>query len=382
MSFATFRNKSIGLKLEAAAGTRETIAAGDYGLECTDIVASATPESIEKNVFRGSISGSPARIGKVAASVQLGGELKNSGVAGVIPRLDAVLQAARMLPEDVKSIAVTVTTGSITRGVSVIKGGTSNATGLALALEEGVLYYVPRSGTFQTGETITSGTFAATSSGTPQTGKGYLYSPCSSPASEKCLSLDVNDGGLLKQVYGAASTLSLSLSTSEYPKWAATLSAVAVPETWGSKYEAPSEDIWYEGQAPALVVDAKLRIGATYAPVTQSVQLDLGNSVALVENLNKASWYEHALVTQRQGTGSLSILADLDQSASLYAALFAGQTASLEFQIGTRSGTQIDILCPAVQYAGIAESDSNSLLAQTVQLKLTGSDNELLLWFR
>lgn len=381
MSFALYKNKTIGLKVETAPGTRETLAVSDFGLEVTDLTAASNVESIDKNTFRGSISATPSRIGKLSATVELGGELKNSGTAGTVPKLDTILKAARMAREAVSSVAVTGITGAIVRGVTVLTGGTSHATVLALGLEAGVLYFVNRTGTLSAAETLTGGTFSATTAGAPVSGSGYLYSPSSTAASEATVSLDVCDGGLLKQVFGAASTFSLSLSTSEYPKWSASFTGIAHAATWGTKAPVVS-GITYEDHSPAVVVEARLSVGGTYAPVASQITLDLGNSVNLIENLNSETWFAHAVVTQRQATGSFQVLADLDESADLYAALFAGNTASLEFSIGKGSGTQIDVICPAVQYSGIAESDSNSFLAQSLNLKLTGDDSELLLWFR
>jgi hypothetical protein len=54
----------------------------------------------------------------------------------------------------------------------------------------------------------------------------------------------------------------------------------------------------------------------------------------------------------------------------------------MSFKIGEGAGNRIDILLPAVQYTGITESDQNSLLGQELALKLTGEDNELMMWFR
>lgn len=381
MSFALYKNKTVGLKIEATTGTRATVTPADYGLEVTDLTAASNVEQIEKNTFRGSISGTPSRIGKLSATVELGGELKNSGTAGTVPRIDTILKAARMARESVQSVTVGTATGAFVRGVTILTGATSHATVLALGLEAGVLYFVTKSGTLSTGETLTGGTFSATTSGAPVSGSGYLYSPASSAASEATVSLDVCDGGLLKQVYGAASTFSLTLSTTEYPKWAASFSGIAHAATWGTKAPVVS-GIVYEAHSPAIVTEARLAVGGTYAPVASQITLDLGNSVNLIENLNSATWYAHAVVTQRQATGSFQVLADLDASADLYAALFAGSPASLEFSIGKGEGTQIDVICPAVQYKGIAESDSNSFLVQTINLGLNGDDQELLMWFR
>ncbi|MCL2207368.1 MAG: hypothetical protein FWB90_04640, partial [Fibromonadales bacterium] len=134
---------------------------------------------------------------------------------------------------------------------------------------------------------------------------------------------------------------------------------------------------------PAVVVESNIRIGADYAPITQSIQIDLGNEVVLIEDQNSPSWFKYAIVVKRAGTATVNLsVADLEQSSGLYEKLFMGEIASMSFKIGEGAGNRIDVFLPAVQYTGIAESDNNSLLAQALTLKLTGEDDEILLWFR
>lgn len=381
MSYALFKNKQIGIKIESSSGTPESVAVGDYGIEVTELSAASNVEMIDKNVFRSSISGTTSRIGKLSATVDLGGEFKNSGTLNTKPKIDTILQTSRFMAEVVKSATVSAIVGTIARGVSLVKGGTSNATALVIALESTTLYYIPRTGTLQTGETITAGTFSATLGTISATNQGFLYSPSSTPSSEKTATIKLNDGGMTKQLYGCASSLKLDLSTSDFPKWSANFSGILDSATWGAK-ATDVTGIVYESNAPAVVVNAQLKIGSTFAPVTSSISLDLGNAVNLIEDLNSNSWYKYSVVTERSASGSIGILSDLDQNADLYSKLFAGQTAELSFKIGSGAGNQIDIICPAVQYTGISESDSNSFLSQSINIKMTGDDKEILFWFR
>jgi hypothetical protein len=93
--------------------------------------------------------------------------------------------------------------------------------------------------------------------------------------------------------------------------------------------------------------------------------------------------FKHALVVKRAATATVNLsVADLSESKTLYENLFKGKVAEMSFRIGEGEGNQIDVILPAVQYTGISESDNNSLLAQALTLKLTGEDDEILLWFR
>lgn len=383
MSLQLTRNKTIGIKLETSNGTKETLTVSDYGLECTDISANNNLEMIEKNVFRSSISATAGRVGKVSCTVEISGEFKNSGVANTKPKIDTVLQTSRFLSENVKAITVSGVTGSPVRGCTVVKGNTSNATGLVVAYEGNVLYYIPRTGNFNASETVSGTGFSFTSStaGAAASGAGYLYSPSSTPATEKTATLVVNESGTNKISYGAASTFKLSLSTSDIPKYTASYTAICDKNTWGDKIDAVS-GIVYESNNPPVVVNAQLKIGNVTAPVVSQVDLDIGNTVSLIENLNSDSWYNSAVVTNRAANGSISILSDADIVDALYSQLFAGTTAELSFKIGSGAGNQIDIICPAVQYQSIAGGDSNGFVSQAINVKLTGDDKEMLIWFR
>lgn len=382
MAFGLSKNKLVGLKIETSKGVKEVVGVGDYGLECSDLTASAQPEFIERSVFKGSISAEPGRIGKVPATVELGGEFKNSGTAGTAPKIDTVLKAARMARASVQKVAVTAATGSIKRGQTVLTGGTSGAKVLALSVEDGVLYFVPRGSiALQPGEVLSDSVYSATS-GTLIEAAGYLYSPASTGASEQTVTVQTSEGGLLKEVYGAAGTFSLTLSTSDVPTWKSSFSGICEQETWGTQSSVSSDSVAWEDAAPPVVVNAHLRIGEAFAPVASSITLDLGAKVNLFDNLNSDSWLGYAILGERAGTGTISILSDLGEAAGLYAKMFAGATAALEFKIGSGAWTQIDVLCPRVQYTGISEGDENGVLSQTLNLKLTGADAELLLWFR
>lgn len=381
MAFANFSNKQIGIKTESVNGTPETLDVTNYGLECTDITASSAIENIEKNVFRASISSSPNRIGKITATAEIGGELKNSGTINIDPKIADVLISSRMVPTVVNSLSMSSVSGSFVRGSTVITGATSNAKGVIMGVEAGKVYYTYTSGTF-VNETISgAGGFLGAVSGVDVPAVGKVYRPSSTEASEKTVTMSILDGGLKKDMYGCASTFTMELSTESYPKYTASYTGIADPATWGTKGTAVA-GVVYESHNPPIVTNAVLRIGSTYAPVTSMVSIDLGNTVTMIDNLNSDTWLEYAVVTQRNATGSITILANLDESGDLYSKLFAGDTASLEFQIGDGAGNQIDVLCPAIQYTGISEADDEGFLGQTLELKVTGIDNELQLWFR
>jgi len=381
MDIALYKNRSIGFAREAENGVPiAAVGAEGYGLEVTEVSAATEAEQIEKTVFKASISAGPSRVGKVSATVSVAGELKNSGVSNQKPKIDAVLQAARFQSEPVLKMTVTGTAGTIEPGKTLISA--YGAKGLVVGFDEddNAIYYVARSGTpFEVGHNLYDVSLQVASLDGPA---GFLYRPKSDQDSQKTYTLAVNDGGLKKWVYGTVCTFALELSTDNYPSFTAEFTGIASKDDWGTPSPPLPSGIAWESHQPAIVKDARVRIGADYAPITSSISVDAGNETYLMPDLNSETWLKFAAVTSRNGTATMAVTADIEQSAALYRKLFAGEVAFMSFRIGSGAGNQIDVLLPAVQYTGITESDQNSLLGQELNLKLTGEDDEIMLWFR
>lgn len=383
MAIALFRDKQFGVKLESVPGTKETLSVADYGLELSELGSTTGVEAIDNPVFKGSLSASPSRIGKRTAGFTIAGELKNSGVLNTKPKIDPILQMARMVPNAVKSMTVSGVAGTGTRGITVLTGAPSGAKGLFVKLEGTKLYYVPTSGVFASGDALTSvsGTLAATAGTQDATAAGWLYNPSTTVASEKTGTVYVADGGIAKSAFGMVANFSMELGVDSFPKFSSTLTGVLDAPVWGTAATRVS-GITYESQIVPVVNNAVMRINGTVAPIASKVTMDLGNNLYVIPDLNQDSWLRHGCVTARQAAGTMSILA-LDPAVyNAYQALFAGGTATLEFTMGTGAGNVIEIFAPEAQYTGISDSDTNGFLGSELTLKLCGVDSELYLWYR
>lgn len=382
MALALFKDKQFGVKLEAAAGVEETLTAADYGLELTELSTATDVGLIDQETFRGSISSTPSRIGKKTATVTIGGEMKTSGILNTLPRLDPILQAARMLRYDVKVMAVTGLTGTagVVKGKSVMTSSTKQ--GVILDISGNDIYYAAIAGTFAASDVLTvAGTaFAATVASISATNDGFFYMPSSSAASEKTLTVDVNDGGIRKVARGVVADLSFSLTADSYPSFSGTLTGVLDEAKWGIA-ATDITGITFEDNLPPVVNNAHLRVNNTVAPLTQTVDISLGNNLFVIPDLNSDGWLKYGVVTKRASTGSLNIYAIDPAVYSVYSDLFAGQVAQLVFTIGSTSGNMITVFAPACQFTGVSESDDNGFLAQSIDLKLTGIDNEVNFWY-
>lgn len=382
MALALHRSKQFGVKLEATSGTAETLTATDFGLELTELSSSTGVEVLENQVFRASISGTASRIGKLTGEFSIGGEFKNSGTLNTAPKIDTILKMARMVQSTVKTLTVgtLVNQATLVRGISVITGGTSTAKGLFLKLEGSTLSYAVISGTF-VAENISSGTFTAVCSAAPATGAGFVYMPSSTVASEKTGTVKVVDGGFLKPLYGAVANLAVELTTDNYPTFTSTIQGVLDDTNWGTS-TAEVTGITYETQSPLVVNAANLKVNGTVAPITNSVSFDLGNGLVMIKDLNATNWLKYGVVSTRNSTGSMTVMAIDPATYPIYTSFFAGDLASLEYTIGSGAGKAIEIIMPQIQYQDISESDVDGFLAQTINMKFVGNDNEILIWFR
>jgi len=384
MSLALYRNKQFGVKLEGTAGSAETLTASDYGIELTEMGTEAGVEMVDVDVFKNSLSASTSRSGKKVASVSVSGEFKNSGTLNTEPKVSTLLQASRLTKFLVQGMAISAVTGAITRGISVITGGTSNAIGIAVAVEGGnKLYVAVVSGTFQSGEALTSAPagFSATA-GTQDAAKtGFSFIPKSDTASEKTITINMLDGLEKKWLFGGVSNLNFELSTDSYPKFSGSITGILNESNWGVAGTAVT-GITYETETAEIVNNAVLNINGSIAPITSKVAIDLGNSTIVLKDLNSDTWLKYGVITDRNVTGTLDVLTIDPATYDVFADLFAGTTASLEFVIGSGAGKKIEVVVPAIQYLGISDTDQDGFSANTLSFKATGSDNELLIWFR
>lgn len=384
MALALTRNKQIGIKLESTAGTKVSLTAADYGLYCSEISPSADPELIRLEAYRGTISADKQRVGKVPAKVSLKGELKGAGVTATAPRVSSVLLIAGMAEKVVKILNITsaVNWASLVPGGSVVVGGTSSARGVVLSATATVLNVAVLSGTFQAESISCSAvSFTATVSSIGAGWAGLAYVPISDPATMSTATVEVRDSGVLCPIYGAAATFSLEFSTDGPAMWSSEITGICDTANWGA---ATTElaGVTYESHTPAVVSSANLMLDGTTTPIVASVSVDLGNGVSLIKDLNSSTWFRRAVVTQRDASAALEILALSPAEYPAYTKLFAGTTASLSFGIGSGSGTGIKVFAPTAQFTGITGGDSEGYAAQSIKLGLSGSDdNEIVIWF-
>lgn len=381
MAMALEMNKQFGAKIETSPGVKETLSAANYGLYLSDISGSTSPETIKMKAFRGTLSAAPSRIGKAPASVAVSGELKNSGVANTKPACDALLRAAGYKALAVKSTAITAVTGSIVRGKTLLTGGSSGTKAVAIKVNGGTLYHAIISGTgFTTSETITGTGFTATAGATSGTAAGWAYVPRTVSDTAETITCVLNDSGILKPIYGAVSTFNLELGVDSYPTVSFDVQGITDTSLWGTAASQVT-GIAYEEHMPSVVQAANLTINGTVTPITQSVSLSSGSTLAMITDLNSATWYRYGMVTAREPSGTLNVNSIDPATYNAYSAFFAGSTATLAYQTNSAAGIGVEVILPAIQYTGVSEGATNGLMTTALNFSASGFDTELTLWF-
>lgn len=114
---------------------------------------------------------------------------------------------------------------------------------------------------------------------------------------------------------------------------------------------------------------------------TNAMTLDPGNAVIMRPDVNDASGYVSALVTDKEGAGSITFENMLIATHDWWADWEAASTGILTTTYGSTAGNIINVNCPNVAFAPIQIADLNNLSALAPPLILAassqGADDEI-----
>jgi len=138
----------------------------------------------------------------------------------------------------------------------------------------------------------------------------------------------------------------------------------------------------YEATVPPALLGASLTVGG-YAAKIQSLNLDMGNVLALRDDISSAQGYFSTLLTDRRPTGSFDPEMELVATHDFYGLWKGGTAAALAFNLGATQYNRIGITAPKLVYTKIGDSDRNSLSVadSTFELAMNTGDDEIVLTF-
>lgn len=204
-------------------------------------------------------------------------------------------------------------------------------------------------------------------------GSAGVYTPVTGSASANCATVGFYQSGRLKTIVGAAGTAVIKGSAGN---------PCTIDWTFTGKHAAPSSTAilapTYDATVPPRFAGATVTIGGVAYKVSD-FELDLGNKVTLVEDVNDVTGYAFALVVDREEKLTVKLMATT--AKDFYADHVAGTEAAFSMAVGSGTNGVVTIAAPKCQLTDPPEdSDRDGYLEDSLTFQLNqnaADDSEL-----
>ncbi len=214
------------------------------------------------------------------------------------------------------------------------------------------------------GETVTAST-------------SVTYNPASTNI--KSITIASYEDGVIKKMWGARGNVSIKLEDGS-PGWLHF-------EFTGADFSVEdgsmlSSGVSYESTKPIPFLAATLTIDS-YAALIGTLEINMNNTVTLRKDINAASGYKSAVITNRKPSMTIDPEAVLVATYDFYGKLRSGNEGSLTLALTGSAGNICTITAPKVQYTAISDDVKEGLrnLGITCQLNRSSGDDELSIVF-
>jgi len=391
------RKRYIAAKTEAAEGTAETLTATEAVFQLYEPTAEFEVQMFQRDPAKPSLSKLVETVGTKSSRFRFRQEMRGSASVSVAPSWGVLLKACGFDQNAINSIASTGAgiTNTVKHG-STITGGTSTATGRVIGQYSGsgvkTVYYKVLTGTFSSGEVITSNDSPAgsfTSGAGPSANVGFEWKLNSGPTAgvggeTLTLGLFEEDAAagsntLRKLMRGARGTVRIAHKVGEPVFLEMEFMGVHQSITDTTKLTQTLETT-----VPPVYLSAGLVLGS-FSPIFSSLDIDIGNNLAPRFSANDASGILSYRITNRNPVGTMDPESALVAGKDWFGDWFAPNTSYLEETVGATAGNRFKIFAPAFQITNIADGnrDDLSLANLSVAFKSDGGaaqeDNEIAL---
>lgn len=201
------------------------------------------------------------------------------------------------------------------------------------------------------------------------------YSPISKL--QESISLYFNGDGVRHVLLGARSTLTMSLTPQQIPRFSftttgllGTIMDVALPAVTLTAFQKP---------VPVNKQNTEFELFG-YAGGTEALTFDLGNQIEPTLIINDES-IDHV---DRQMTGNATMRADLLATINWFQKSHDHETGTLKVVHGTTAGNIVEFEAPAVQLGRVGYSETNKKMNNSLPLFLTpvAGNDEFVLTFK
>lgn len=203
---------------------------------------------------------------------------------------------------------------------------------------------------------------------TASAGSSVTYVPTS--LSQKSVTIYVydNDTGsaVLHKITGAMGNFSIKLTAGQYGVLSFAMRGIYNAPTDVALTSAPT----YETTSPPIVESCTFTLNSSALLIAQELSLDLGNEIAMRDDINSASGLKGIIIANRKGKGSFNPEAMLVASYAFWADWTAATQRALSCIIGSASGNKCTITAPKVTIDSIADGDRERILTREIPFSL------------
>ena len=397
------RTVQYGWKIEAAEGTRETLAAADFAAR-TKIGSEESYEAgnYERELAKASLSKDPSVRGSRRATIPFTVELVGGG-ASTPCKWHEALRAAGFA---VAATPRVVTVGSVSGGAGAsfepgqsigdnATQGSATKTGKVIAfvpVSPNKLIYLPGTGTFADTDTMYNygvSPQASAAVDSAPAAAGYRFTPLSetNASAPPSLSVEKRIGGEAHVLVGARCNGTLAMRADEAAMLELeAMGSVLIDNATGRPPTASAmTGITYEGVQPLAVKGMRVRVG-TYAPILTQVTMDLGNTMSPEATINDNDYVSSGLrgarITDRAITVALDPDYDVSGGLDVIARTMLGGTFPLSFMhpgpaSATHGNGMIVVIAPQAQLeATHSPGDRDGKKTSPITARLCGTADD------
>lgn len=364
------RKRQLAAKVEAVEGTAETLAAADAKILVYNPKVNFDIAMFERNPARPSFSNIAKIPGKRPGALSFRLELRGSGVAVTVPEWAKLLQACGFGVNALKSMDIGAITGGPFQHSEIITGGTSAATGrVVINTADGAaaIMFVSISGTFQSGETITGGTSSAsaTTSSAPATiGNEFKLISENIPS----LTQGSYEDGVRKLLKGSRGKVKFGFKSGEPVFMDFEFQGVEA----GVTDTAFLANVTYESTKPPAFLSALFSVDAYSAKIGE-MDIDVGNTLAVRDDVNDQRGILSFVITGREVTGSFNPEMVSCAAHDFHSKWFSGAEMVVDFIVGSVAGNKFRFYIPKAQYTKVEDEDRDGLQLAKSAFGLNGS---------
>jgi hypothetical protein len=421
MAFKTF-NRALYAKIESAEGTLNApVDATDY-IETTDPTFTVTNRMFDRNPTRMSITPAPAVVPGTAVSTpsatvefSFSVEMAGSGATGTEPRWGRLLEACGLEKLTLDSVSTDAFGGGAVNKPNCLLHAERLSAGSGTSFSSSAGDVIGRvvSDTFQSDSTVyyvqgvgggshagviddekicgevTNGVPILTADAASETDVGFAYAPLSTNvlggANSSSLSMrlvyDVTSGAYIEAV-GCRGSVEFAMTNGDRVLMNFTFTGRMSNYTaTGTSNDAPQIAAT---TVPPAFVGVSLGIQDTsYAAnsaadytgsIFSTMNINLGNEMAVRESSSAASGYDVAYITGRTPTATFNPDAVLEATFPFWDQFLAGDVTRAKLTVGSTAGNKFMMKMPAMQFTGIADGNRDEVFVYDSSTNLTGGD--------